>query len=101
MSTAKRLVKREAFEMYKKAKQDEFDNIRKQEQKTKEAEEQAEVERLRQEAVPKANPIKHFKPVKVLASSKPLTEAMSPRFKTDERLRFRAHLSQNVNSSIS
>ncbi|XP_053401095.1 targeting protein for Xklp2 homolog isoform X2 [Mercenaria mercenaria] len=89
-NTAKRMVKREAFEMHKKAKQDELDNIRIQEQRMKEAEERAEFERMRREAVHKANPVKQYRRMAIKPSEKPLTAPMSPHFQTDTRLRTKA-----------
>ncbi|XP_052225365.1 targeting protein for Xklp2 homolog [Dreissena polymorpha] len=98
LSTAKRHLKREAYETSKKQRQDELDNIRHQEQLIREAEERAELERLRREAVHKAEPVKHYKSLPIRPSSKPLTEAMSPHFHTDERLRTR---SKHSDSSLS
>lgn len=54
-----------------------------------EEEERKEIMRLRKEAVHKANPIRHYKPVKIMPSSKPPTEPVSPKFKTDERLQLK------------
>jgi len=88
-NTTKRLMKREAFEMVKKAKQDEEDDNRRQMEQIKNAEEREELERLRRDAVHKAQPIKHYKTMDVKPSVKPLTTPMSPHFKTDTRLRTR------------
>lgn len=96
-NTAKRMVKRDAFEMHKKAKQDEIDNIRIQEQRMKEARDRTDFEIMRREAVHKANPVKQYKPMAIKRSHKPLTEPMSPMFKTDIRLRTRA---QNEESAM-
>lgn len=92
-------MKREAYEMNKKARQDEEDNQRRQIELMKEAEEKAELERRRREAVHKANPIKNYKPVTLRPSDKPLTEAMSPRFRTDDRLRTRAQHAESFLSA--
>lgn len=54
-----------------------------------EEEERKEIQKLRREIVHKANPIRHYKPVEIKPSSKPPTEPMSPKFKTDERLQQR------------
>lgn len=98
-NTAKRLVKREAYEVNKKAKQEEEDSVRHQLELMKEAEEKAEVERLRREAVHKANPVKHYKCPVIKPSDKPLTRAMSPQFKTDTRLRSRSQQSDSFAST--
>ncbi|WAR12891.1 TPX2B-like protein [Mya arenaria] len=87
LNTAKRIVKREAYEMSRKQRQDDLDNIRLQEERAREAEEQAENERLRREAVHHAEPVKHYKGVPIRPSIKPLTAPMSPHFRTDSRLR--------------
>ncbi|XP_052819301.1 targeting protein for Xklp2-like isoform X2 [Mya arenaria] len=89
LNTAKRIVKREAYEMSRKQRQDDLDNIRLQEERAREAEEQAENERLRREAVHHAEPVKHYKGVPIRPSIKPLTAPMSPHFRTDSRLRSR------------
>ena len=83
------MVKREAFEMIKKSKEDEKHDIERQEMLRREAEEQEEYERQRRDAVHKAMPIKQYKPVHVQRSNKPLTAPMTPEFKTDTRLRSR------------
>ncbi|KAL4234469.1 Protein tpx2 [Mactra antiquata] len=98
-NTAKRLVKRDVYETHKKAKQDAVDNIRKQEQKMKEAEERAEMERLRKEAVHKAQPIKRYRNVEVRPSDRPLTHPMTPKFSTDTRLRSRTQHGESFMSS--
>lgn len=92
-------MKREAFEMSKKAKQDEQDNIRRQIELMKQTDEKAELDRLRREAVHKANPVKHYKSVAIKPSGKPLTAPMSPQFKTDTRLRTRAQHTDSFMSS--
>jgi targeting protein for Xklp2 len=43
-------------------------------------EEMEEIARLRKEAVHKANPIRHYKPLNILSSDKPLTDPHSPAF---------------------
>ena len=98
-NTAKRTMKREAFEMHKKAKQDEIDNIKIQERRMKEAEDRAEFERMRREAVHKANPVKQYKRMEIRKSEKQLTAPMSPHFQTDTRLRTRAMHAESFMSS--
>jgi len=56
----------------------------------KEAEERAEFERMRREAVHKANPVKQYRRMAIKPSEKPLTAPMSPHFQTDTRLRTKA-----------
>jgi targeting protein for Xklp2 len=43
-------------------------------------EEMEEVARLRKEAVHRANPIRCYKPLKIMTSDKPLTDPHSPAF---------------------
>ena len=84
--------------MLKKSRQDEKDDYLHQETLRKEAEEREEYERQRREAVHKAQPVKQYKPVLLKRSDKPLTEPMTPDFKTDTRLRTRT---QHLNGSSS
>ena len=93
-------MKREAFEIIKKVKQDEKDDYMRQEMLRREAEEQEEYERQRREAVHKAKPIKQYKPVTVQRSDKPLTAPMTPDFKTDTRLRSRTQHSETISRSF-
>ena len=48
-------------------------------------EEELELQRLRREAVPKAQPVKHYRPVDVKPSDKPLTLPSAPKFSTLSR----------------
>ncbi|KAK3608033.1 hypothetical protein CHS0354_031019 [Potamilus streckersoni] len=95
LSTVKRAMQREAFDMHRKAQEAELEAAKRQREMEKEEEEREAIEKLRQEAVHKANPIKRYKPVDVKRSSKPCTVPLSPKFKTDERLQ----LSRNHNLS--
>lgn len=61
-----------------------------QEEERRMAEELAEVARLRQEAVHKAQPMPKYKPMVIQASRQPLTAAQSPNFATNARLRSRS-----------
>jgi len=99
LKTAKRVVQREAYETVLKQRQDEIDNARRQEELAKAAEEKAEVERLRREAVHHAEPIKHYKSVLIRRSERPLTRPMTPEFKTDTRLRSRNQEADSFMSS--
>jgi targeting protein for Xklp2 len=51
-----------------------------QRDETEEREEMEEIARLRKEAVHKANPIRRYKPLKILSADKPLTDPHSPAF---------------------
>ncbi|KAL3860699.1 hypothetical protein ACJMK2_010790 [Sinanodonta woodiana] len=95
LSTVKRAMQREAFDMHRKAQEAELEAAKRHREKEKEEEEREAIEKFRQEAVHKANPIKRYKPVEVKRSSKPCTVPLSPKFKTDERLQS----SRNLNLS--
>lgn len=56
-------------------------------EQSKELEEQLKVKQLRKEAVPKANPIRHFKPMEIAKSSKELTTPLTPNFECPKRSR--------------
>ena len=43
-------------------------------------EQQEEIKRKRQEAVHKAQPVRHFRPLEIKGSDRPLTDAHSPKF---------------------
>lgn len=62
---------------------------RQRQKEMEEEEERREIQRLRKETVHKAQPIRNYKPVEITICSKPPTEPVSPKFKTDERLRSR------------
>nr|XP_054748957.1 targeting protein for Xklp2 homolog [Lytechinus pictus] len=81
LNTDRRAVEREEFEEWKLKKELQDRESRYQQEKLKEEEERKEVERMRREdLVYRAKPIKHYKPVHVMPSLKPLTDACSPNF---------------------
>ncbi|XP_070575046.1 LOW QUALITY PROTEIN: targeting protein for Xklp2 homolog [Ptychodera flava] len=87
LNTDKRSQQREQFEQYKKHKEQELEAEKVRRQKEETEMEADAIAKLRAEMVHKSNPIKHFKPVEVMPSTKPLTDAASPQFRTSQRLR--------------
>lgn len=73
--------------MHKKGKEAEIEAVKRRIEREKEEEEQRAIAKLRAEMVHKSNPIKKFKNVVVHPSEKPITNAISPMFETDRRLR--------------
>lgn len=70
-----------------------------QEEERLAAEEAAEIARLRQEAVHKANPAPKFKPVSMQLPHHPVTIPKSPRFATESRLRSRSRANSTMDIS--
>jgi hypothetical protein len=62
-------------------------------------EEELELQRLRREAVHKAKPIRHFKPIEIQPSAKPLTAPHSPKFSTLSKERKLAATSSHGSSN--
>lgn len=87
LNTERRAVVREDFEMHKKAKEAEFEAVKRRIEKEKEEEEERAIAKLRAEMVHKSNPVKKYKNVEVQPSDKPVTHPMTPKFETDRRLR--------------
>lgn len=88
LNTEKRAEKRQEWEAWNNDKQTLLELERKREEKAKLEEAQKEVQRMREEAVQKANPIRHYKEVHIVPSDQPLTNPESPRF--SERLKGKA-----------
>jgi regulator of protease activity HflC (stomatin/prohibitin superfamily) len=74
--------KRAAWEAEFKAREHEAEAARQAERQREQAQQRAE---LRAQAIPWAQPIRHYPPIVVHPSSKPLTEAHSPRLLTKQR----------------
>ncbi|XP_070546983.1 targeting protein for Xklp2 homolog [Ptychodera flava] len=85
--TDKRSQQREQFEQYKKHKEQKLEAEKVRRQKEESEIEADAIAKLRAGMVPKSNPIKHFKPMEVEPSTKPLTKPASPQFHTSQRLR--------------
>lgn len=73
--------------MYKADNERRVAQIKQEEERRRQEDEKKEVERLRKEAVHRAQPVRHYKNVVVQKSTIPLTHAQSPRF--SKRLRER------------
>lgn len=85
LNTEKRAEKRQEWEAWNNEKATESAHERMQYEKSKNDENEREIQRQRAEAVPKANPIRQYKPVQIVPSDQPLTNPESPRF--SERLK--------------
>lgn len=87
LSTEARSAQRTQFEEQKKAREAELMSMRLEAERLKQDEEEREIQRLRQEAVHKANPIKHYKPVQMQHGSQSVTIPVTPKFATKSRVR--------------
>ena len=85
LNTDLRAKEREQFEAWKNEQEREKEEARLLLQKQKEEEEERMAREQREKAVVKANPIRKFKPVDILPSTKPLTAPETPHFATDKR----------------
>ncbi|XP_022257918.1 targeting protein for Xklp2 homolog [Limulus polyphemus] len=91
LHTEQRATEREKFEMWKQQREEELAAELQRRKEQEEEEERARVAQMRIEAVHKAQPVKHFKPVLIKPSDKTLTNPESPVFAT--RLRVRNNVS--------
>ena len=66
--------------MERKQKEAELEGAKRELEERKRREEEEEVAQLRRQAVHKAKPVRHYKPVEVLPSDKPLTQPVPPTF---------------------
>lgn len=80
-----RAKERAKFEEWKHEQERHVEEEKMRCQKEKELAEMEAVRRLRKEAVPKANPVRHFKAVEIHKSEKPLTEPQTPNFECKKR----------------
>ena len=90
LNSERRAVQREEFELRKKEREVEVEGHRRQREQRQQEEEEAAIAKLRAEMVHRPNPVRHFNPVLVRPSDKPLTDAESPRF--SDRLRAKVRL---------
>jgi len=70
-------------------KEQEKERLLQEMKQLQEEEERREILKLRKEIVHKANPVRHFKPFEIKPTDKAVTEPVSPKFRSDERLRLR------------
>ena len=76
--------------MKRKNKEAELDAARRQHEERRQYEEELEVQRLRREAVHKAQPVRHYMPIDIQPCNKPVTQPMSPKFSYVERSKRKA-----------
>lgn len=87
LSTEQRKQRWAELERIRMEKEAEYAEIQREMEKRRKEAEEEEIRRLRNAAVHQANPVRHYKPVEIKPSDKPLTITESPRF--SERLRSR------------
>ena len=80
-----RAKERAKFEQWKHEQEQHIEEEKMRFQKEKELAELQAIKQLRKEAIPKANPVRHFKPVDIHKSDKPLTEPQTPNFECKKR----------------
>lgn len=80
LSSAKRAEERKEYELRKREYQVEADKLEAELRRRQEEEEHQELIRRRQETVIKPAPIKHYRPLQIKQSEKPLTQPKSPAF---------------------
>ncbi|XP_076470429.1 targeting protein for Xklp2-like isoform X3 [Babylonia areolata] len=90
LNSDRRAQQREEFEMRKKEREAELEGHRREREQRDKEEEEAAIARLRAEMVHRPNPIRHYAPVVIKPSEKPLTAAESPQF--SDRLRAKVRL---------
>ncbi|KAK7078140.1 Protein tpx2 [Halocaridina rubra] len=86
LTTEVRSEARNEFDLHQKQRTDELSAAKRELEARQEAEETAAVAKIRREAVHKANPVPHYKPVEIKPSSCPPTVPLSPKFATKFRL---------------
>ena len=72
----RRAREREQFDLQQKQREAELESSKKQLEDKRRQDEEREMQRLRREAVHKAQPVKHYRPVDVQPSDKPITQPM-------------------------
>jgi len=81
----KRAEERAKYDMGMKNKEAELEGAKRLLEERRKREEEEEISRKRREAVPKAQPIRHYKPVEVHPSDKPLTQPVAPAFRLKDK----------------
>jgi len=74
----RRAAERQQFDEKIRQREAEQDALKKRMEQLREVEREEEISRLRREAVHKAQPIKQYKPIHIVPSEKPITDARSP-----------------------
>ena len=87
----KRAEEREEYEMKRRNKEAEMDAARILMEERRRYDEDLEIKRMRKEAVHKAQPVRHYKPINIQSTDKPVTLPMSPNFTYVERSKRKDH----------
>ena len=97
----RRAEEREEYDMKRKNKEAELDAARRQMEERRKYEQDLEVQRLRREAVHKAQPVRHYQPIEIQRCEKPVTLPISPKFSYVERNKRKALAGENEETEIS
>jgi len=81
----KRAEERAKYDMEMKHKEAELEGAKRLLVERRKREDEEEISKERKEAVPKAQPIRHYKPIEVHPSEKPLTQPMAPAFRLKDK----------------
>ena len=85
LNSERRAQDRAVYEMNKREKEMEDEQLILQREAEREEEERKNIEMLRKQLVHKANPIRNYKQVSIMASDRPLTQPESPIWNTREK----------------
>jgi len=81
LHSEKRAEERSQYDKERQQKEAEMEGEKRLLEERRKREEEEEVNRMRKQQVHKAQPIRHYRPVEVAPSEKPLTHPQSPRFR--------------------
>ncbi|PAA68947.1 hypothetical protein BOX15_Mlig008168g3, partial [Macrostomum lignano] len=93
LATESRCQQRSKWETLRIQRERHHEQLRQQRKDSLCRREQQQIQQLRAASVPKAQPIRHYKPMRIHRSEKPLTVAKSPDFALSKRLRQRSQQS--------
>lgn len=80
LNTEKRAQDRENFDLLMKQKEAEIEATRRQRETNRQMAESQEIARIRKAAIPRAQPIRHYKMIDIMGSDKPPTVPVTPKF---------------------
>ena len=95
----KRAEEREEYDMRRKNKEAELDAARRQMEERRRYDEDLEIQRMRREAVHKAQPVRHYNTIDIQRCEKPVTIPVSPQFTYVERKNKRKALPEEQENS--
>ena len=95
LSTEQRKERWDELERCRKEREAEIAQVQTAMERRRQEEEEEEIRCLRNAAIHQAKPVRHYKPVEIKPSVKPLTITESPRF--SQRLRSRTQHNSGIN----